>query len=244
MHLFAGIGGGLLADLILGHTPVVAVEWEHFQCEILRERAKEGWFPKLEVWEGDVQLFDATKYKGKVDCIHAGFPCQDLSNAGKRKGLGGGTRSSLYTEVLRIARDIQPKYIFFENVAAILNSGLERVLSDLAEMGFAARWCCLRASDVGAPHSRDRWWLLATNSFEIRSHEIREIQTEERFEANFWDACEFNSLLPGCPAWTDTERGFSHLGDGVPEWMGASESFGNAQVPLQAAVAWKLLGGE
>lgn len=243
MHLFAGIGGGLLADLILGHTPIVTVEWESFQCQVLRERAKEGWFPELKVVEGDVQLFDASEYEGKIHCIHAGFPCQDLSMSGKKAGLEGGTRSSLYREVLRIAGQVRPRHIFFENVSAILHSGLERVLEDLASMGFDAEWCCLRASEVGAPHSRDRWWLLATDPTQVRSHEISKVQEEISFEGNFWESCEFNSILPCCPIWTDSERGDAHLGDGLPQWLGASESMGNAQVPLQAAVAYRLLGG-
>jgi len=161
MHLFAGIGGGLLADLILGHEPIVAVEWEPYACKVLRERAAEGWFPNLHVWEGDVRLFDPSEYAGKVDCIHAGFPCQDISVAGKQAGVSEGTRSGLYREVLRIAGIVRPRYLFLENVAAILSNGLGTVLADLAAMGYDSRWICLRASDVGAPHHRDRWWLLA-----------------------------------------------------------------------------------
>lgn len=162
MHLFAGGGGGLLADLILGHTPIVAVEWDKYACEILRARRDDGWFEGLHVWEGDVRLFDPSEYEGTVDCIHAGFPCQDLSQAGKQAGLGEGTRSGLYREVLRIAGLVRPKFLFMENVSAILSNGLGTVLADLATMGYDAKWCCIRASDVGAPHQRDRWWLKAT----------------------------------------------------------------------------------
>ena len=161
MHLFAGAGGGLLADLILGHTPVVAVEWEPYPCQVLRERVADGWFPDLTVWEGDVRDFDPSEYKGRVDCIHAGFPCQDISVAGKQAGVGEGTRSGLYREVLRIAGIVRPKLIFLENVAAIKSNGLETVLKDLALMGYDCRWLCIRASDVGAPHHRDRWFALA-----------------------------------------------------------------------------------
>src|SRR5574343_919281 len=160
MHLFAGAGGGLLADLILGHTPVVAVEWEPYPCQVLRERAAEGWFPELVVWEGDVRDFDPSEYKGRVDCIHAGFPCQDISTAGKQAGVGEGTRSGLYREVLRIAGAVRPRYIFLENVAAIKSNGLETVVKDLAFMGYDTRWLCIRASDVGASHHRDRWFAL------------------------------------------------------------------------------------
>ena len=160
MHLFAGAGGGLLADLILGHTPVVAVEWEPYPCQVLRERRDDGWFPDLRVWEGDVRLFDPSEYTGRVDCIHAGFPCQDISQAGKQAGVGEGTRSGLYREVLRIAGTVRPRFIFLENVAAIKSNGLEQVVKDLALMGYDTRWLCIRASDVGAPHHRDRWFAL------------------------------------------------------------------------------------
>jgi len=160
MHLFAGHGGGLLADLILGHTPVVAVEWDSYACQVLRERSADGWFPGLRVWEGDVQLFDPSEYTGKVDCIHAGFPCQDISVAGKQAGVHEGTRSGLYREVLRIAGVVRPKQLFLENVSAILSNGLGTVLGDLAALGYDTRWLCIRASDVGAPHHRDRWFLL------------------------------------------------------------------------------------
>lgn len=228
MHLFAGAGGGLLGDLILGHEPIVAVEWDGYCCNVLRERAADGWFPGLHVWEGDVRLFDPSEYAGKVDCIHAGFPCQDLSVAGNQAGLGADTRSGLYREVLRIAGVVRPRYLFLENVAAILSvrqkitlivlekvkqivdflgkenneshagrytrhiiqatgqSALGTVLGDLAAHGYDCRWCCLEASGVGAPHKRDRWWLLGTlanpSIGRCGKPEKREIQQSGRTE--------------------------------------------------------------
>jgi len=161
MHLFAGAGGGLLADLILGHQPVVAVEWDAYCCQVLRERAADGWFPGLHVYEGDIRLFDPSEYAGSVDCIAAGFPCQDISVAGKGAGIGEGTRSGLYREVLRIAGIVRPRYLWLENVAAIVPL-LGTVVGDLAALGYDCRWCCLRASAVGAPHHRGRWWCIAT----------------------------------------------------------------------------------
>ncbi len=163
MHLFAGGGGGLLCDLILGHTPIVAVEWDKNACRVLRDRAADGWFPGLHVYEGDVRMFDPSDYAGRVDSIAAGFPCQDISQAGNQAGLSEGTRSGLYREVLRIADIVRPQYLFLENVAAILaNEHLGTVLGDMATRGYDARWCCLEASGVGAPHKRDRWWMLAS----------------------------------------------------------------------------------
>lgn len=159
----------MLADLILGHTPIIAVEWDKYACKVLRERAADGWFTSLSVWEGDIRMFNPSEYAGKVDCIHAGFPCQDISVAGKQAGVGEETRSGLYREVLRIADVVRPDELFLENVSAILYNGLGTVLADLSARGYSARWICLRAADVGANHGRDRWWLLARRS-ELSSH--------------------------------------------------------------------------
>jgi len=203
MHLFAGHGGGLLADLILGHKPVVAVEWDGYACQVLRERAADGWFPGLRVWEGDVRLFDPSEYAGSVDCIHAGFPCQDISTAGKQAGVHEGTRSGLYREVLRIAGVVRPKQLFLENVSAILSNGLGTVLGDLAALGYDTRWLCIRASDVGAPHHRDRWFLLATHSNSSNGSAEQKIKHEWPKELGGSSAREMESLL----ADTDSEYG-------------------------------------
>jgi len=183
MHLFAGAGGVILADLILGHQPIVAVEWEPYPCQVLRERVADGWFPDMHVWEGDVRLFDPSEYKGRVDCIHAGFPCQDISNAGNKAGVGEGTRSGLYTEVLRIADEIRPPYIFLENVAAITSKSkgyLEVIGKDLSEIGYDAVWTTLSAAEVGAKHKRDRWWLLAYPKHSASRQEIGRVDGEEK----------------------------------------------------------------
>ena len=286
MHLFAGHGGGLLADLILGHTPVVAVEWDGYACQILRERAADGWFPGLRVWEGDVQLFDPSEYAGKVDCIHAGFPCQDISTAGKQAGVSEGTRSGLYREVLRIAGVVRPKQLFLENVSAILSNGLGTVLGDLASLGYDTRWLCIRASDVGAPHHRDRWFALATYADELRPRTRTPSETRKTFSDQYGDGSqeergrvEFNAWPCGLCAdvayangpysqgggeTNDTQgrqepHGYAGLGsgkgwwaiepsvgrtsDGIPYRVHRLKGLGNAQVPLQAAAAYRLLGG-
>ena len=274
MHLFAGIGGGLLADLILGHTPVVAVEWEPYACRVLRERAADGWFPGMQVWEGDVRLFDPSEYTGIVDCIHAGFPCQDISVAGKQAGLAEGTRSGLYREVLRIAGVVRPRSIFLENVAAIASKGLDQVLKDLAEMGYDSKWLCIRASDVGAPHHRDRWFCLCTNTdsqhgeWRSEPYSATSCSGESWFEpqrvcSNVADtSAEYaqgqqsivtdaqkrqgqeqrplGSCGDGIEWWT-TEPGLGRVAHGVSNRVGQLKGYGNAQVPLQAATAFRLL---
>ena len=162
MHLFAGAGGGLLGDLILGHTPVVAVEVDKNCCETLRRRRDDGWLPDLHVWEGDIRVFDPSEWKGKVDCVHAGFPCQDISAAGKGKGISG-AKSGLFSEVGRVIEAIRPKFVFLENSPRIITRGLAHVLRTLAELGYDAVWTILSAEDCGAPHLRKRWWCLAAN---------------------------------------------------------------------------------
>jgi DNA (cytosine-5)-methyltransferase 1 len=235
MHLFAGAGGGLLADLILGHTPVVAVEWDAYCCQVLRERAEEGWFPGLQVWEGDVGLFDPSDWAGRVDCIHAGFPCQDISVAGKQAGVGEGTRSGLYREVLRIADVVRPGYLFLENVAAILGNGLGTVLGDLASRGYDCRWDCIRAADVGAPHLRDRWWMVADSS----SFDRDEVGSKGRLPLESKRTCDDSAV--SIPEWFVDQPEMGCLDDGVPNRVDQLRVYGNAQVPLQAALAWRIL---
>jgi DNA (cytosine-5)-methyltransferase 1 len=268
MHLFAGAGGGLLADLILGHTPVVAVEWEPYPCQVLRERAAEGWFPELRVWEGDVRLFDPSEYTGQVDCIHAGFPCQDISVAGKQAGVGEGTRSGLYREVLRIAGAVRPRYIFLENVAAIKSNGLEQVVKDLAIMGYDSRWLCIRASDVGAPHHRDRWFLLSDSKSKLGngSNDNARVSMEScsasEFGNNSWQNNMADSNITQCErnertervqqeytdiigaSWWKTEPNVGRVVDGVAARVDKLKAIGNGQVPLQVATAFTILAAE
>ena len=239
MHLFAGAGGGLLADLILGHTPVVAVEWDAYCCQVLRERAADGWFPGLHVHEGDVRLFDPSEYAGRVDCIAAGFPCQDISNAGHRAGIGAATRSGLYREVLRIAGIVRPDFLFLENVAAIVPL-LGTVIGDMAVLGYDCRWLCLRASAVGAPVDRERWWCLASSDAIVGSTRTRRQLSGE--EPLF--ACEGRADIADRERdWVEVARAFAGTDDAMADRLHRTEAIGNGQVPLQAAAAWKLLGG-
>jgi len=269
MHLFAGAGGGLLADLILGKRPIIAVEWDKYACSVLRERAADGWFPGLSVFEGDVRLFNPSEYTGRVDCIHAGFPCQDISVAGKQAGVGEETRSGLYREVLRIADVVRPRELYLENVSAILSNGLGTVLSDLSARGYVARWICARASDVGANHGRDRWWLLARKVVNSKSEQrigsndnTREFMEQGQipeFRNPGWEenVSHANSaqLKRRCVSigiqqehanafecsWWETEPGICRVANGVASQFQRLKAVGNGQVPLQAAVAYSIL---
>ena len=239
MHLFAGAGGGLLADLILGHTPVVAVEWDAYCCQVLRERAADGWFPGLHVHEGDVRLFDPSEYAGRVDCIAAGFPCQDISSAGKGAGITG-ARSGLYREVIRTIDAIRPRFVFLENSPQIRTRGRHVVIADLVARGYAWRDGILAASDVGAPHERDRWWCLAIpHALMGEARTWRELSIEEPLCASKGRA----DIADRERNWVEVARALARDDDAMADRLHRTQALGNGQVPLQAAAAWKLLGG-
>jgi DNA (cytosine-5)-methyltransferase 1 len=110
---------------------------------------------------GDISAYDWTRLKGRVDIITAGFPCQDISSAGRREGING-KRSGVWKHVARAVGDVRPGLVFLENVAAIRSRGLNVVAEDLAAIGYRLAWTCLRASDVGGGHHRNRWFAVAS----------------------------------------------------------------------------------
>jgi DNA (cytosine-5)-methyltransferase 1 len=163
LHLFAGAGGGILGGQLLGHTTICAVEIEKYPRQVLLQRQRDGILPKFPIWD-DVCTFDGKPWRGSVDILAGGFPCQDISAAGKGAGIAG-SRSGLWKEYARIIGEIRPRFVFAENSPLLRTRGLAVVLEDLAALGYDARWCVLGARDVGAPHKRDRMWVLAyTNS--------------------------------------------------------------------------------
>ena len=105
-------------------------------------------------------ITDGKTRVGPIDVITGGFPCQDISYAGKGAGIEG-ERSGLWSEIARLTGELRPQYVILENVSALLSRGLDRVLGDLAEIGYDAEWHCIPASAIGAPHQRDRIWIVA-----------------------------------------------------------------------------------
>jgi DNA (cytosine-5)-methyltransferase 1 len=157
LALFAGAGGGILGGHLLGWRTVCAVEWEPYAASVLVARQNDGLLPSFPIWD-DVQTFDGRPWRGIVDVISGGFPCQDISAAGKGAGIDG-ERSGMWREMARIIHEVRPRFVFVENSPMLVSRGLDRVLGDLAAMGFDAQWGVLGAADVGAPHQRDRIWI-------------------------------------------------------------------------------------
>lgn len=165
LALFAGAGGGILGGKMLGWRTVCAVEIERYPRNILLQRQRDGILDPFPIWD-DVRTFDGTSWCGKVDVISGGFPCQDISSAGRGLGIERGERSGLWREYARIIREVRPRYCFVENSPMLTVRGLGTVLGDLAALGYDAAWKVLSAGDCGAPHERARMWIVAkdTNS--------------------------------------------------------------------------------
>ena len=159
LALFAGAGGGILGGKLLGWRTVCAVEWEAYAASVLCARQNDGALPAFPIWD-DVRTFDGRPWRGIVDVVSGGFPCQDISAAGKGAGIEG-ERSGMWTEMARIIGEVRPAYAFVENSPMLTSRGLGRVLGDLAALGYDARWGVLGAVDAGAPHKRDRIWIVA-----------------------------------------------------------------------------------
>jgi len=166
LALFAGAGGGILGGHLLGWRTVCAVEWEAYPASVLCARQNDGLFESFPVWD-DVQTFDGKPWRGIVDVVSGGFPCQDISAAGTGGGITG-SRSSMWKHMARIIGEVQPRYCFVENSPMLTTRGLGTVLGDLASLGFDAEWGVLSAADVGANHLRERIWILEKNTKQPR----------------------------------------------------------------------------
>ena len=158
LALFAGVGGGILGGHLLGWRTVCAVEWEAYPASVLCARQNDGLLESFPIWD-DVQTFDGKPWRGIVDVVSGGFPCQDISAAGKGAGIEG-ERSGMWSHMARIIGEVRPKYCFVENSPMLTSRGLGTVLGDLASLGFDAEWGVLSAADVGANHKRDRIWIV------------------------------------------------------------------------------------
>jgi len=159
LALFAGCGGGILAGHLLGWRCVAAVEIEDYPRRVLLQRQSDGFLPRFPIWD-DVATFDGKPWCGKIDVISGGFPCQDISIAGRGAGLDG-EQSSMWYHMARVVSEVRPRFVFVENSPMLIHRGIGRVLGDLSCLGYDSKWTVMGAADVGAPHKRDRAWIVA-----------------------------------------------------------------------------------
>jgi DNA (cytosine-5)-methyltransferase 1 len=159
LALFAGCGGGILAGHLLGWRCVAAVEIEDYPRRVLLQRQADGLLPRFPIWD-DICTFDGKPWQGKIDVVSGGFPCTDISIAGRGAGLDG-EQSSMWYHMARVVSEIRPRFVFVENSPMLIHRGIGRVLGDLSAIGYDSKWTVMGAADVGAPHQRDRIWIVA-----------------------------------------------------------------------------------
>lgn len=235
LDLFSGIGGMSLALRDYVRT-IAYCEIDAYCQGVLLSRQVSGDLCAAPIWD-DVKTLSSGKFCCKINIISAGFPCQDISIAGLGKGLAG-ERSGLFFEILRLAKEIKPNFIFLENVPAIRSKGGLQVVREIAELGYDCKWCIISAKSVGAPHKRERWFLLAyskSQRFQEERQPLREETQQPRFDSNTkHTTC--NKREEGPPA-------FYRMDDDVSYRVDRVKALGNAVVPDQAKKAFEILMG-
>lgn len=266
--LFAGAGGGILGGHLLGWRTVCAVEWEQYPASVLCARQNDGLLPPFPIWD-DVQTFDGKPWRGIVDVVSGGFPCQDISSAGKGGGIEA-ERSGMWREMARIIGEIRPRYAFVENSPMLTIRGLGTVLRDLASLGYDAEWCVLGAADIGANHQRERIWIVA-QQHRFFSHSLydragwgkqqpKSVEKKDGIlpNAKCWDVPKSqlqqrtlhkesgktpNGFSDGIgnALWWKSEPRVGRVANGMADKVDRIKALGNGQVHLCAATAFKLL---
>ena len=258
--LFAGIGGIELGlEWTGGFKTVWQVENDEYATKVLERH-----WPDVRRW-GDVWTFPpdttserleggtgsgvqgdsirpAKRSQWYVDLITAGFPCQDISYAGKGAGLGG-ERSGLFWETARVVRILRPRYVLLENVAALLTRGLDAVLGTLASLGYDAEWHCIPAAAVGAPHIRDRVFIVAYTGGERNNG-----WASQRGSPTSPRTCNqpIGSSEYGCErGWWSVEPDVGRVASRVPSRVDRLRCLGNSVVPQVAQwIGYRILEAE
>jgi DNA (cytosine-5)-methyltransferase 1 len=216
LSLFAGIGGLDLGLERAGFRCVGQVEIDPFCRRVLAKHWPDVWrHDDVRTLTGEV----VRERCGHVDLVCGGFPCQDISKAGRRAGLDG-AHSGLWSDYARIVRDVRPRYVVVENVPSLLVRGLDAVLGDLAELGFDAEWGVLAAAEFGAPHIRERTFVIAHPRRERDGVSAEEVRAG-------WDVTQHGP-------WWSGEPGVRRVDDGVPARVDRIRTLGNAVVPQVA----------
>lgn len=228
LDLFSGIGGNTLGLGDYVRTIAYCEQDRHAQSVIL-SRMGDGSIPIAPIWD-DITTLTRDAIEIPIDIIVGGFPCQDISSLGKGAGLEG-KRSGLFFEVARLADELKPAFLFLENVPPIRTRGLDTVIEKLTSIGYDLRWTTLSASEVGAPHKRERWFCLGFNTNSQYANEKRSISSRE-------------ITNPFRTGWNrETEPRMAGVVNGLPQRVDRIKRLGNAVVPQQAKEAFKILMG-
>lgn len=210
----------MLGSKILGWRTVCAVELAPFPRRVLLQRQADGFLDEFPIWD-DIKTFDACDWQGHVDVVSGGFPCQPFSSASRGRRVA----EDLWPQMLRVVRQVQPRWVFAENVQ---QAPIERACSDLHRLGFHARYCHLDAARLGAPHGRSRYWLAA--------HTHRDGECRLCLNAEVAGVQEVQAV-----DWWKNDPGSLGVSHGVANRMDRLAALGNGQVPAMAVAAWRVL---
>jgi len=253
LALFAGAGGGLLATQhLLGWRTVCYVENAAYPVEVLRARIRDGYLDDAPIW-GDARTFDGKPWRGVVDCITAGFPCQPWAAGGKRAGEADDR--NLWPDTLRIISEVRPTWVLLENSPMLLQISyrwnrapyIQQIVGDLAGLGYVGRWGCLSAAACGYDHKRQRVWIVA-HAGEKGGKII--LHRDQRNSVTC-DAKKTFTPVALDAVWSRLSRLEKGLGepsvfgknDGLAHRVDRLAAIGEGQVPGVAARVWGLLSG-
>jgi len=276
LSLFSGSGGGVLATShLLNWRTVGYVELNPYCQQVLAQRIKDGCLDEAPIFS-DVRVFIAEgyadAYQGMVTVISAGFPCQPFSVAGRQKAEDD--PRNMWPATLDVIRRVRPRYCFLENVPGLLSRKhryFETILKDLAESGYNAKWKVISAAEVGAPHKRDRLFIVANklvaDSDSGYNREDKEVRTRrhviksssqdladtkvkglEGFGSEYRSTQEqetgysaWNQGETHESKWWESEPDVGRVAHGVASRVDRLKALGNGQVPLVVARAWEIL---
>ena len=256
LALFAGAGGGLLAtQWLLGWQTVRYVEDADYPVEILTARIRDGFLNAAPIWD-DVTTFDGKPWRGSVDLITAGFPCQPWASGGK--GQGRDDPRNLWPVTLRIIAEVRPTWILLENSPKLLQFShkrnrkpyIEHIIAQLAILGYVGRWGCLSAAALGFDHKRRRLWIAAHTSSQGRPIVLRD-NPPDRIAHHEKDGITLQTVTLDA-VWNRLARLEERLGepsvfgtdDGLAHRVDRLAAIGEGQVPAVVAAAWELLKGQ
>lgn len=217
-HLFAGIGGGIYGGEMLGHKCCAGVEISKFCQDVLRQRQADGWMDSFPIYD-DITTLNGADFKGTFDILCGGFPCQAFSYAAHGNNI---EEKNLWPYMLEFVKQSDAPIVFGENVTII---AIDKAAEDLRNLGYRVERCRLACQDLHADHKRPRFWLLAVKDNAVFEKIVKHITSLPKFKAGFWLVNPHELVYPSP----------------VPVLAPQKRGVGNAQAPIAAAIAFRVL---
>ncbi len=217
-HLFAGIGGGIYGGEILQHKCCAGVEIDKYCQEVLKQRQKDGWMNEFPIYT-DIRTIKGEDFKGQFDILCGGFPCQAFSYAAHGNNI---EEKNLWSEMFRFVQESDAPIVFGENVTI---EAIDTAKKDLESIGYRVERCRVACMDLGADHKRPRFWLLAVKDDKVFKRVASHVTSLPKFKASFWEENPHAIVYPAK----------------VPVLAPQKRGVGNAQAPIAAATAFRVL---